>query len=314
MMKFILEAEEGLKADLVRVFSTACLPFMLYYLYLNIQYSSYIEDPTLISPLSYVDYILSHTPDFKIMAFTVLIGSAGVLFGPILARMRLYFKFGNQINKLTGKLSRAQEDTSLQVLFIQRFKHMSKIISETMEHVVQSAESIPREAQQSLIQAAAGLAKELSKGLCANLQKETLNVGKTIKQTQNHFTDYMQSHHIKVQITCPEDLTVVADPLFTRLVFLNILGFPLCSTQTNGEISVLVTQNNGYAHVEVQDKRQALTTEGKQYLKFPREFLAENDTLRQLCFQNEWSYEFKEQEKGKFYTKVSIPLEDYSRH
>ena len=155
------------------------------------------------------------------------------------------------------------------------------------------------------------IAEELSRGLCSTLQKETLNVRKMLDQTQNHFMDYIQNHNIQVQVTCPEDLTVVADPLFTRLVFLNILGLPICSTQTNGTISVHVSQKNGYAHVEVRDNRYILTIEGKQHLKFPREFLAKNDELKQLCFQNDWGYEFKEQKKGQFYTRVSIPLKDY---
>src|SRR5947208_3205519 len=106
---------------------------------------------------------------------------------------------------------------------------------------------MPLEAQQPLIQAAAGLVEDLSKGLCGNLDKETLNLRKMLEQTQNHFTDYMQNHNIKAQISCPDDLTVTADPLFARLVFLNILGLPICSTQKNGEVDVSVTQNNGYA-------------------------------------------------------------------
>jgi hypothetical protein len=143
------------------------------------------------------------------------------------------------------------------------------------------------------------------------LQKETLNVKKMLDQTQNHFTDYIQNHNIQLHITCPEDLTVVADPLFTRLVFLNILGLPICSTQTNGTISIFVTQEKWYAHVEVQDNRYILTIEGKQHLKFPHEFLAKDSEIRQLCLQNEWGYEFKEQKKGSFYTKVSMPLKSY---
>jgi hypothetical protein len=72
-----------------------------------------------------------------------------------------------------------------------------------------------------------------------------------------------------------------------------------------------VAQNNGYTHVEIEDRRNILTGKGTQHLKFPREFLAKDDELRQLCLQSGWGYEFKELERGKFYTKVSIPLEDY---
>jgi len=304
MLKFIIEVEEGLKADLVRVFSIFFLPFALYYVYLDMQYTNTTP------PLPYGEYILSYMGDFKLIAFTALTGSVGVLVGPILARMRLNFMFGKQIKTLTGKLSSAEADTSFHLMYIQRYKQMSKVITDTMEYVEQS-DSITFEAQQELMMIIKGIAEELSKGLCSNLQKETLNLRQTLDQTQSHFTDYIQHHNIGLQITCPEDLTVVADPLFTRLVFLNILGLPICSTQTNGSISVFVFQKEGYAHIEIQDSRHVLTREGQQHLKFPREFLAKTHELKQLCFQNDWGYAFKEQKKGKFYTKVSVPLEDY---
>jgi hypothetical protein len=169
------------------------------------EYSSSLEDPTLMSPLSYVDYLLSHMHDFKIIAFTVLFGSVGVLFGPVFARMRLKFRFGQQMNTLTNKLAGAEEDTAFQMMVIRRFKQINKIIADTMEHVMQSGGTISFEAQQRLIQAAAELAEELSKGLCANLEKETLKLRKMLEQTQNHFTGYMQSQEIKIQITCPDD-------------------------------------------------------------------------------------------------------------
>lgn len=311
MIQSIREAEEGWKADLLRVFATTCAPFMLYFLYLDMEYSSHIEDSTLMTPLSYVDYLLSHTHDFIIIAFTVFIGSAAVLFGPIFARMRVKFRFDQQISKLTGKLNRTEEDSSLYLSFIQRYKQMSKIIVNTMEYVDQSVEGLSPEVQQDLMTAIKEIAEDLSKGLCSNSQKETLNVRKMLDKTQNHFADYIQSHNIQLQMTCPDNLTVVADPLFTRVIFLNVLGFPICSTQTNGTISVSVSQKNGYADVEIQDSRYVLTSDGKQHLKFPREFLAKREELKQLCFQNDWGCEFKELQGGQFYTKLSIPLEDH---
>lgn len=308
--KSILEVKEGWKADLLRVVSTAFLPFMVYYLYLDMEYFSYRESFSLISkPLSYMDYMLSHTSDFGIIAFTVFVSSAAVLFGPILARKRVSLTFDKKINQLSGKLSRTEEDTSLYVSFFQRYKQINKAITEIMEQVVHSTG--PLEGQKSLLQAAAGLSEELSKGLCSNIAKETLNVRKMLEQTQNHFTDYIQNHNIRLEITCPDELMVVADSLFMRLIFLNILGLPICSTPTNGMISVIATQENGYAHVEIQDTRYILTREGKNHLKFPHGFLAKDNELRQLCIQNGWGYEFKEQKKGAFSTKVSIPLKDY---
>lgn len=306
MMKSILEVKEGLRADLIRVFSTACLPFALYFLYLDMQY----RDATLSHPLSYGD-LLAHASDFIAIAFTVFICSAAVLFGPVLARKRLTFAFSKQIKQLSGKLKSARADTLFHAMYIQRYKQMSKIIADTMEYVEQFAGTISLEVQQDLMTAIKELAEDLSKGLCSNLQKETLNVKKTLEQTQNHFTDYIHNHNIRLEIICPEELTVVADSLFMRLIFLNILGLPICSTQTNGTISVVVTQKNGHAHVEIQDNRYVLTAEGNEHLKFPREFLAKDNELRQLCIQNGWGYEFREQKKGEFYRKVSIPLEDY---
>ncbi|MBA3814383.1 MAG: HAMP domain-containing histidine kinase [Alphaproteobacteria bacterium] len=311
MIRSTLEVKEGLRGDLVRVCCTACLPFMLYYLYLDMQYRSYLESLALTKPLSYVEYMMSRTSDFGVITFVVVVICSFLLFGSILGRKRLNFMFGKQIKQLNGKLSRVEADTSFQRLFIQRFKQMGKIISETMEYVEQSASNIPLEARKSIIQAVAELAEELSKGLCANLEKETLSIKEMLEQTTHHFTDYIQNHNIKLQMTCPEELTVVADPLFTRLIFLNILGLPLCSTQPNGEIAILVSQKAGYAHIEIHDTRYILTGAAKQHLKFPREFLAESDTLRQLCFQNGWSYEFKEHKRGHYLTKVSIPLKDY---
>jgi hypothetical protein len=307
MMKSILEVKEGLRADLIRVVSSACLPFMLYYLYLDMQY----RDVTLDHPLSYGDYLLSHTSDFIVIAFTVFVSSAAILFGPILARKRVGFRFAQHINKLTGTLTRTEEDTTLYISVIQRYKAISKGISNTMEYMEQYGDSLSPEVRQDVMVATKEIAEELSRGLCSTLQKETLNVRKMLEQTQAHFTDCIQDHNIEVKVTCPEDLTVVADPLFARLIFLNIFGLPICSTQSNGEISVVVSSKEGYAHVEVQDSRYVLTTEGKQQLNFPREFLAKNDELKQLCFQNEWGYEFKEQKKGQFYTKISIPLKNY---
>jgi hypothetical protein len=311
MKKTILEAEEGLKADLVRVFCTFCLPFMLYYLYLDMQYSSYIKGSRLTTPLSYTDYLFSRMDDFKIIAFTALMGSVGVFFGPILARMRLNFRFGKQINTWTNTLKRTEMDTSLYLEFIQRVKQMSKIIADTMEHLEHSAENLSFESQQDLMMAIKELAEDLSKGLCGNLQKETLNLREMLNQTQSHFTDTIQNHNIQLKVTCPEELTVVADPLFMRVVLLNILGLPICSTQNNGEISVKVAQNNGYAHIEVEDSRYSLTNTGQRHLKFPHAFLAKNEELKQFCFQNDCGYEFRQQKGSTFYTKVSIPLEDY---
>lgn len=307
MMKSILEVKEDLRADLIRVASSACLPFMLYYLYLDMQY----RDSALAHALSYGDYLLSHTSDFIVIAFTVFVSSAAVLFGPILARKRVGFRFTQHINKLTNTLNRTEEDATLYISVIQRYKAISKGISNTMEYMEHYGDSLSPEVRQDVMVATKEIAEELSRGLCSTLQKETLNVRSILDQTQAHFIDYIQNHNIEVKIICPEDLTVVADPLFTRLVFLNILGLPLCSTQSNGKVTVLVTHNNGYAHVEVRDNRYILTSEGKQYLNFPRELLAKNDELKQLCFQNDWGYAFKEQKEGSFYTKISIPLKDY---
>ena len=154
------------------------------------------------------------------------------------------------------------------------------------------------------------LAQALSSGLWPNLQRKPLILGDILDEVKMHFANQIQKLNLKCNVTELQDLTIVGDPLFAKIVLLNAIGVPLCSTPKNGALLISVMSKNGFAHIEVRDNRYSLTNAGKQYLKIPLEFFfVEAKQLRQLCFQNGVGYESYETKEGEFITKVSFALE-----
>ncbi|HUX78548.1 MAG TPA: hypothetical protein VMW10_02200 [Alphaproteobacteria bacterium] len=268
------------------------------------------------APLPYFEYLKSHEAGFLILAYAVLIGSILLFFCGILVKKRVSVAVGGQIDKLSTHRSSLEAYNSLQRHMIQRFKDVTRIIHHSVDRIAQSYNGSPlsHNEKRILINGATGLVENLSSGLCANLQREPLLVKELLDQVKLHFVEQIQKLNINLHMTCPQDLEFVGDPLFTKMILLNVIGYPLYSMPKKGEISISVTQVNGFVHVEIRDNRYSLTAEGKQHLKIPFEFFVEGHKLRQICIQNRIGCESFEATKGDFYTKVSFPLDPDQVH
>lgn len=136
-------------------------------------------------------------------------------------------------------------------------------------------------------------------------------MSEALNQVQMYFNDLIQKRNIAFQVKCPQDFIFVGDPLFMRIILLNVIGHPLCSMPNKGKISIIVKQESGFVHLEVLDNRYHLSVSAQPYLKHKHlfEFFIEGSALRQICLKNGLAYEFTEKEKGQFYTKVCFPLD-----
>lgn len=124
-----------------------------------------------------------------------------------------------------------------------------------------------------------------------------------------YFTDQIQKQNIDMKITCPEELTFMWDPLFVRMILLNVIGYPLFYMPKKGELSISATKEDELIHLEITDNRYSLTETGKKYVKTPFDLYVEDHKLQQIYLQNRIAYNLSQSEKGDFKTKVSFPLD-----
>lgn len=264
------------------------------------------------SPLSYLTYLNSYVSHFWLLAFAVFIGGPLVFFSGRIAKKRVGFAHGSQISQLNAKLetlnthrSSLEVDNSFLRHIIQRSKELAGVIHKVVTHIEPSYSGSNR----VLMSEVEKLAQALSSGLWPNLQRPPLILGDILDEVKMHFANQIQKLNLKWNVTGLQDLTIVGDPLFAKIVLLNAIGVPLCSTPKSGALLISITSKNGFAHIEVRDNRYSLTNTGKQYLKFPLEFFVEAKQLRQLCIQNGVGYESYKTKEGEFITKVSFALE-----
>jgi hypothetical protein len=264
------------------------------------------------SPLSYLAYLKSHASYFWLLVFAVLLGGPLVFFSGRLAKKRVGFVYGSQINQLNTELeslnthqSSLELNNSFLRHIIQRSKELAGVIHKVVTHIEPSYGGSNR----VLMSEVEKLAQALSSGLWPNLQRKPLVLGNILDEVKMHFANQIQKLNLKWNVTGLQNLTIVGDPLFAKIVLLNAIGVPLFSTPKNGALLISVMSKNGFAHIEVRDNRYSLTNTGKRYLKIPLEFFVEAKQLRQLCIQNGVGYESYETKEGEFITKVSFALE-----
>ena len=262
-------------------------------------------------PLSYSEYFKSHESYFWILAYAVFIGSILLFLSGIVVKKRTSLAFGAQIDLLSKEFNSLSTYSSLQRHMIQQFRELSRAIHKSMERVRRSYHGSPISVseKQTLIKTVAELAEDLSSGIWSNHKKESLNMKNIIDQIVLYFSNQIQKLNIKIQITCAPDLSFMGDPLFVKMILLNSIGYPLFSMPKQGEVSISVTEENGFIHINIQDNRYSLSEVGKQYFKIPFEFFVESQKLQQICLQNGVGYKSFKTTKGAFHTKVSFPLD-----
>lgn len=329
--------KSSLKDIFVRVFCFVGLPFVLYFWHLDLQYNFYIEDYKATqqqekfivtqhplstkfeadisdeSPLSYNAYLLSHISHFWILAFSVL---ACGLFLPLnnrILKKKAHFvlnQLSQELTHVNSQRSSLEQRTLLQGNLIQRSRQLGGALHKSAKKVELFEEPgsfLSYGEKQTLIKATAALAEDLSTGLWKSPQKETISVEELLEHLKIYFTDKIQKLNLKYTFTCPQGLEFEGDPLFTKIILLNIIGIPLYSMPKEGEISIAVTEEKGFVHIEVKGKQYSLSTEGKKYLKFPPDLLIEDTKLQESCLQHGIGYQ-SETQGEEFCTLVSFPL------
>ncbi len=344
--------KDSLKDILVWIVCFVGLPFISCFLYLDWRYNLYIEDywathrqeaeslnPISISetsgtfkkadkknaqkqllpvssqpPLSYYEYMGSHSLYFWIVAFTVLVCG---IFPPLQSRIlkkkasSIFNQLNQELESVNTHRSFLEGETLLQRHIIQRFKEFTTVIHKSMKKVEPSSQgSSPYQSnneEKTLIKAITELAEDLSSGAYCNYTRESLNMRDLLDQVKSHLALQIQKLNLQLNITCPPNLTLEGDSLFMNLILLNVIGYPLYSMPKNGKLSVLVTQDDHFVQMEVKGTQYSLSPEGKQYLKFPREFLIENHKLQEICAQNGVQYTL-ESKGEEFRTTVAFPI------
>ncbi len=267
-------------------------------------------------PLSYNEYIRSNAAHFWTLAYAVMIGIILLLLTNRIVRTRTRIAYGHQMNQLNEELDQLSADrTSLETYnifqkhLIQRLQ-MTGVIHRSLGRLSPSHKEIVLgdDKKQALIEAITGLAEGLLSGEVSNDVRERLNLKDILDQIKAHFITRIRKLDLTLQVACPSDLTFMGDPLFTRIVLFNVIGYPLSSLPRQGKMSINVQQEKGFVEVEVRDNRYFLSDLGKQALKFPAEFFIESHHLQHICFQNNVGYHSFQTPEGEFYTRVSFPL------
>ena len=259
------------------------------------------------SPLSYLAYLTSFASYFWLLAFAVLIGAPLVFFSGRLAKKRVGFVYGYQLGHLSNQLKCLKTRSSFQHSRIQRYEEISGVLSKAV-NFLRGSPAHPSK-KQTLINAAAELAEDLSSGMSSNLKRESLNLKTILEEVVLYFTDQIQKQTIDVKITCPEELTFIGDSLFVRMILLNVMGSPLFYMPKKGRMSISAIKKEGLIHIEIKDNRYSLSELGKKYVKTPFDFYVDDHKLQQICLQNRIGYTLSQSEKGDFTTKVSFPLD-----
>lgn len=249
------------------------------------------------APLAFRHYLSFYRSEFFFVSLLVVLGM-------------LFLIYPAKAALLTSNAS-IEAYNSLQRLLIQRFKMMTTAIYKSIEHVGHSyngSKSLGYLEKLNLLDATKQLAQDLSYGACISLNKELINMRETLNQVQLHFNDHIQKHNVRLHVKCSQDLVFIGDPLFIRIILLNVIGQPLCSMPNEGKISIKVKKENGFVYLKIQDNRYRLSNSAQSYLKNLFEFFIEEPILRQLCLKNGLGYEFTEKGKENFYTKICLPV------
>jgi len=313
-----IQSKNHWRGIFVRLFCFMVAPFAVYYCVLDLQYNYYIDDykaaqilnPTYFSfkaPLSYVEYLASHQSSFLIMGSTVFMGALMFLFVCILMRKEAKIELSNHSSHL-------KTDCNLQRQMLDRFKEHGGIISTVMNRLGQSYKDAPLSTDQKsiLIKNTAGIAQNLSIGVCSSDQRDFVLIESILEEIKAYFASKLHTPEIKLNILCPKGLTFIGDPLFAKVIFFSVIGYPLF-TMKRGEVSVVISEENEGIHLEVWAHQPAPLLSTKEVVELPA-FFVENDTLRQLCIINNVKYESSKTPEGKLYTKVSFPMDPDQDH
>ena len=241
------------------------------------------------SPLSYLAYLNSYASHFWVLAFAVLIGAPLVFFSGRVAKKRVGFAYGSQYGQMSMQLNSLKTRSSFQHSRIQRYEELSGALYKTVNFLRRSG-SARVSKKQTLINAAAGLAEDLASGISSNLKRESLNLKNILDEVVLYFTDQIQKQNIDVKITYLEELTFMGDPLFIRMILLNVIGSPLFCIPKKGILSISATKEGGLIHLEIKDNRYSLSEAGKKYLKASFDLYVEDHKLQQICLQNRIGY------------------------
>jgi hypothetical protein len=275
--------------------------------------SSTTQTPFVKELLSHGEYLMSHAEYFWIIALTVL---ACGIFLPLHDRIMkkrasaIFNQLDQELNRVNSARTSLENYTILQRDIIQRGKEVGAVAHKSIKRVVLSSQgysSLNAADEEVLIQGVTKLAEDLSNGIYGNYTRESLNVRDLIDEVKSYFNPQIQKLNLGLEITCSTNVTFMGDSLFTELILLNVIGRPLYSMPKNGLLSIFVTQDKDFVHVEVKGTQYSLSSEGKKYLKFPSEFAIETHKLQEICRQNKILYksELKEEE---VYTTLSFPL------
>lgn len=249
------------------------------------------------APLAFCNYLSFYRSEFFFVSLLVVLGM-------------FFLIYPAKVVQLTSDAS-IEAYSSFQRLLIQRFKMMTTAIYKSIEYVGHSyndSESLGYLEKLNLLDATKQLAQDLSYGACMSLNKELINMKEALAQVQLHFNDQIQKHNVRLHVKCSQDLVFIGDPLFIRIILLNVIGQPLCSMPNKGKLSIKAKQENGFVYLKILDNRYRLSNSAQSYLKNLFEFFIEEPILRQICLKNGLGYELAEKEKGKFYTKVCLPV------
>lgn len=337
-----LPVKEEIKEHLLRVVCFIVLLFGCYLIYLDWQYSFYLEEyryddtekllgipvdqadkypypqksevPLQQAPLSRYEYILSHASFLWVLAYASLAGSILLICCGLVVKKRLGSLYGAHLDRIHQDLDALEAHYSFQEQLIHGIKQGAGVICHIVKGLGRNAHGKPlsHHQKETLLKGALTLSESLSLGM-ANVARESIDVIELLDQIKAQFSDIIREKNIAWSVACSSPVSLIGDPLFIKQILLNVVGYPLYHMPKDKEVLISLTQSPGYVYIEVKDHRFILTHTTKAFLKLPDEGV--NDTLlQQICTQNNIGYESFETEEGIFTTKLSLPSDPGQVH
>lgn len=161
--------------------------------------------------------------------------------------------------------------------------------------------------QFELLQSSLKLARFLSEGTITQERKEKIDVEQLLGEISALFAEKIYKANVILDITCPEDLFFYGDPLFTELLFVNIIGKAIYRLAKNGKVSVTIMDQGETLFFELKDK--GFPSDGTSEKAFKKSFdlFIPESVLRKMCHENALQYISIRDEDGFNITTIIIP-------
>ncbi|MBA3814306.1 MAG: HAMP domain-containing histidine kinase [Alphaproteobacteria bacterium] len=160
--------------------------------------------------------------------------------------------------------------------------------------------------QFELLQYCSKFARDLSEGRILQKKVEEISFINLFEEVSALFAEKMYKSKITLEITSPDDLLFHGDPLFTELIFMNVIGKAIYRLSRNGKVSITALDQEETIALELRDKGYPSDNESEKAFKKAVDLFISENILKKMCHENDIQY-ISLREKDFNITKIIIP-------